>query len=232
MMDQFHVLICAFLKIGHWPRDSEHKWCKNSIWTEGSSHGQTNCQARCLGNPNCTGIAYSHKKQYSHVCVQCKDDVLSSSLQYDHAFDFYRIPGEMKFHRETLLLNKNYLLTIFNRVHFTFATIIGPWATSRDTTCDPKGSQYRSLDSAKAACADDHNCFGIFDTACKGKFLDLCRGGAQVKRCTRPCHFWSCPGHGYCSQWGSPSSGYEYPCIHYKPGTGRSYILLRLHFKY
>ena len=106
MMDQFHVLICAFLKIGHWPRDSEHKWCKNSIWTEGSSHGQTNCQARCLGNPNCTGIAYSHKKQYSHVCVQCKDDVLSSSLMYDHAFDFYRIPGEMKFHRETLLLNK------------------------------------------------------------------------------------------------------------------------------
>ena len=126
----------------------------------------------------------------------------------------------------------NYLLTISNRVHFTFATIIGPWATSRDTTCDPKGSRYTSLDSAKAACADDHNCFGISDTACKGKFLDLCRGGAQVKRCTRPCHFWSCPGHGYCSQWGSPSSGYEYPCIHYKPGTGRSYILLWLHFKY
>ena len=67
---------------------------------------QEKCQAACIQDSKCVGIAYSYKEGKTHRCYTCTEDNLTDAPDN---FGFYRRPGSA--------LGYRFQLCIFDRIH-------------------------------------------------------------------------------------------------------------------
>ena len=75
-----------------WEEEIPDMYCVNQTTYTGVSN-QIECQRKCETIGVCLGISYSYKIGFTHFCLVCMTDVLTTDIDY---MGFYRKPGKSK----------------------------------------------------------------------------------------------------------------------------------------